>query len=100
MQNDLSKNNTELLSLVGRNALYLSYGTPKGEFLSAYRAAIITEARYKEGESADIVQCKLCVLNPAGVFFTYWLDFDDSNEPKSGTYRFPYNETPLFHTAH
>jgi len=47
---------------VGRIVHYVSYGTPGGEYPSACRAAIITEA-----DTSDTVG--LAVLNPTGVFF-------------------------------
>ncbi len=46
---------------VGRIVHYVSYGTPKGEFTSQCRAAIITDIH------DDVVT--LCVFSPQGVFF-------------------------------
>ena len=47
---------------VGRIVHYVSYGTPKGEYKSECRAAIIAEV--KEDET-----CALVVFNPSGLFF-------------------------------
>ena len=47
---------------VGRTVHYQSYGTPKGEYKSEPRAAIITEV-------VDDETVHLCVLNPTGMFF-------------------------------
>lgn len=55
---------SDLKPTVGRTVHYQSYGTPKGEFKSEPRAAIITAV---EDEEQEIVS--LCVLNPTGMFF-------------------------------
>lgn len=47
---------------VGRMVYYKSYGTPKGEFKSEDRAAIVT-AVHEDGT------IDLCVMNPTGLFF-------------------------------
>ncbi|MNW38164.1 hypothetical protein D3C74_152230 [compost metagenome] len=50
---------------------YQSYGTPKGEYKSEPRAAIITEV-------VDDETVHLCVLNPTGMFFN--LDVKQGND--------------------
>lgn len=53
---------------VGRIVHYVSYGTPRGEYSSACRAAVITEfGGVSAGEDGEIVG--LAVLNPEGMFF-------------------------------
>ncbi|MDX3243668.1 hypothetical protein [Streptomyces sp. ME18-1-4] len=60
---------------VGRIVHYVSYGTPRGEYTSQCRAAVITEVGdWPEGISdADkpniAVPVGLCVMNPTGLFF-------------------------------
>lgn len=47
---------------IGDTVHYVSYGTPKGEFTSTCRAAIITEV-------SDDTTVGLAAINPTGVFF-------------------------------
>lgn len=47
---------------VGRIVHYQAYGTPKGEFQSLARAAIVAEVHEDE-------ECSVVVLNPQGLFF-------------------------------
>lgn len=57
---------------IGRIVHYVSYGTPKGEYESACRAAIVTEV------GADTIG--LCVLNPTGQFFNQGCSYDAGGE--------------------
>lgn len=50
---------------VGRVVHYQSYGTPRGEYSSQCRAAVITETGVLDGEPV----VGLAVLNPTGLFF-------------------------------
>ncbi|MGA4896777.1 hypothetical protein ACPCAJ_02260 [Streptomyces griseoincarnatus] len=60
---------------VGRIVHYVSYGTPRGEYTSQCRAAIITEVGDyppdvpEEAQHNVAVPCGLAVLNPTGMFF-------------------------------
>jgi len=47
---------------IGDTVHYVSFGTPKGEFASTCRAAVITET--DDGKTVG-----LAVVNPTGVFF-------------------------------
>jgi hypothetical protein len=49
---------------VGRIVHYVSYGTPKGEFTSQCRAAIVSEVDPEDPEHIGLV-----VANPTGLFF-------------------------------
>lgn len=59
---------------VGRVVHYVSYGTPRGEYKSECRAAIVTAGPFSapgthpdlDGEEPAV---SLCVLNPEGMFF-------------------------------
>lgn len=55
---------------IGRIVHYVSYGTPKGEYESTCRAAIITQV-VSLGGVDDITppRAGLAVLNPTGLFF-------------------------------
>ncbi len=48
---------------VGRIVHYVSYGTPKGEYTSQCRAAVVSEV------DADTGEVGLVVLNPLGTFY-------------------------------
>jgi hypothetical protein len=48
---------------IGRIVHYVSYGTPKGEYESTCRAAVVTQV----AENPRVVG--LAVLNPTGMFF-------------------------------
>lgn len=67
---------------VGRMVHYVSYGTPKGEYLPEHHAAIITELADEPGVVG------LCILNPTGVFFTRGV-FQDENTKAGGTWHWP-----------
>jgi hypothetical protein len=71
---------------VGRMVHYTSYGTPKGEYDSVCRAAVITEV-----EAAEVVG--LCVLNPTGQFFNQHVPHDetetDHGRGPGGTWHWP-----------
>ena len=69
----------DLMPSVGQIVHYTSYGTPRGEYGSECRAAIIT-AIYEDpdpakpttvlpGETRRMGEVDLCVLNPEGFFF-------------------------------
>jgi len=66
---------------VGRIVHYVSYGTPKGEFTSQHRAAIVTQV------NADGT-LSLAVLNPTGLFFDLAVMGDDT-ENQGGTWHWP-----------
>lgn len=76
---------------VGRIVHYVSYGTPRGEFQSECRAAIIA----KVGPEVDGLgpmtgsdeTCNLVVLNPQGLFFNV-CDHDEETK-KGGTWHWP-----------
>lgn len=65
---------------VGRIVHYVSYGTPKGEYTSECRAAIVTEV--------DPHAVGLCVLNPTGQFFNRAVEQDESDHA-GGTWHWP-----------
>lgn len=72
---------------VGRTVHYVSYGTPKGEFTSQCRAAVITEVSYEDEYVG------LCVLNPTGLFFhplaAGGCAFDNTDKPRGGSWHWP-----------
>jgi len=66
---------------VGRVVHYVSYGTKGGEYESACRAAIVTEAHeYVVG---------LAVLNPEGMFFNRLVQYREGFEDIRGTWHWP-----------
>lgn len=67
---------------VGRIVHYVSYGTPKGEFTSQCRAAIVAGV----GE----VLLDLVVLNPTGLFFN--ASRHDEENKLGGTWHWPERE--------
>lgn len=67
---------------VGRIVHYVSYGTPKGEYTSECRAAIVTAVR----ENSEYVD--LAVLNPTGLFFDRSLEHSEEDH-KGGTWHWP-----------
>jgi hypothetical protein len=71
---------------VGRIVHYLSYGTPKGEYQSVCRAAIITKIIQPEDPNIPVVA--LCVLNPEGMFFNKWCEYSDE-KLNGGTWHWP-----------
>lgn len=64
---------------VGRIVHYYSYGTPRGGFKSAPRAAIVVEVH-------SDTEVTVCVLNPSGIFFN---KVAYSAEPKAGCWSWP-----------
>jgi hypothetical protein len=66
---------------VGRMIHYTSYGTPKGEYTSQCRAAVVTAVSDTEG----VVD--LCVLNPEGMFFNRGVRYSEDRE--GGTWHWP-----------
>ncbi len=60
---------------VGKMVWYTSYGTPKGEYTSEVRAAVVTAIH------ANYV-VDICVLNPTGQFFN--TNVQHSVDPKPG----------------
>ena len=56
---------------------YVSYGTPGGEYVSACRAAVVTEVT--EHPDADMT-AGLAVLNPEGMFFKRGVPCDLGSE--------------------
>lgn len=82
---------------VGRVVHYVSYGTPKGEYQSMCRAAIISavsedaEFDKKTLELAGGIYhypVSLVVLNPEGLFFNKNVEYDDTGK-KGGTWHWP-----------
>lgn len=71
---------------VGRVVHYVSFGTPKGEFVPAHRAAIVTEV---SPTNPSVI--KVCVLNPTGIFFSEWLSNDEVSST-GGTWHWPERE--------
>jgi hypothetical protein len=65
---------------VGRVVHYVSYGTPRGEFASQCRAAIVAEVL------SDTVVA-VCVLNPTGIFFNDAAQ--DETDHMGGTWHWP-----------
>jgi hypothetical protein len=72
---------------IGRIVHYVSYGTPRGEFTSQCRAAVVTET------SEDASHIGLCAINSTGQFFHSLNEggcwFDGSDTPKGGTWHWP-----------
>ncbi len=69
---------------VGRIVHYQSYGTPKGEFKSLPRAAVISAVH--ENGTVDVV-----VFNPEGLFFNKGLSMGgpDGTVPTPGCWNWP-----------
>lgn len=65
---------------VGRIVHYVSFGTPRGEFVSTCRAAIVAEV---DTEST----LALAVVNPTGMFFNTCQQ--DEGEKRGGTWHWP-----------
>lgn len=83
---------------VGHIVHYVSYGTPRGEYRSQCRAAIVT-AVYEDPDPADpatvlpgetrrMGEVDLCVLNPEGMFFNRDVPQNESAKP-GGTWHWP-----------
>jgi hypothetical protein len=66
---------------VGCIVHYVSYGTPKGEYTSECRAALITEV-------TNDTAVALAVLNPTGVAFNARCYLDGDTKP-GGTWHWP-----------
>jgi hypothetical protein len=60
---------------VARMVHYVSYGTPRGEYGHACRAAVVADV--------DPGRVVLCVLNPSGVFF-HAARHDEGDDPGDG----------------
>lgn len=83
---------------VGRIVHYTAFGTPGGEYPSACRAAIITDASPGllqtvedaggHEVSSDDVVVGLCVLNPTGQFFNPGV-LQDEEHHRGGTWHWP-----------
>lgn len=72
---------------VGRMVHYVSYGTPKGEYSSQCRAAVITQVWDTDGAPGqDMVG--LAVLNPTGLFFHEQTRHAGDGKP-GGTWHWP-----------
>lgn len=62
---------------VGRVVYYKSRGSADGVFPPVDRASIVTDVRIyptDEPNGSLKFQCRVCVLNPEGMFFSNWLD--------------------------
>lgn len=82
---------------VGRTVHYVSYGTPRGEYGSECRAAVVTEVTKVEineqnpaGDGVYREAVGLCVLNPTGQFFNRGVLFDA--DKAGGTWHWPERE--------
>ena len=72
---------------VGRIVHYRSFGTPGGEYLSACRAAVVTEV---DDPSDGNTSVGLAVLNPTGLFFNQRVPYaGDGGRPRGGTWHWP-----------
>ena len=67
---------------IGRIVHYVSYGTPKGEYPSVCRAAIVTATHANE-------YVDLCVVNPEGVFFNKTVAYLSEKHMQGGTWHWP-----------
>lgn len=72
---------------IGRIVHYVSYGTPKGEYTSQCRAALITAVAGAPGEQAEGT-VSLAVLNPTGLFFHEATRHAEAGKP-GGTWHWP-----------
>lgn len=73
---------------IGRIVHYRSYGTPKGEFESTCRAAIITQVVRDGSGDEPYAVVGLCAINPTGLFFHEECPQDESNQT-GGTWHWP-----------
>lgn len=74
---------------------YKSYGTPKGEFKSENRAAVVTGVHFA-ADSTEVESVDLCVMNPTGLFFNQnvkqgseggcwdWMPFQKDQQARPG----------------
>jgi len=67
---------------VGRFVHYVSYGTPRGEYKSECRAAVVTAVK-----DAELGVVSLCVMNPDGLFFNKEVKLDNSHP--GGSWHWP-----------
>lgn len=72
---------------VGDRVHYVSYGTPKGEYISQCRAAIVAGVPGPgDPDSRNLARpVDLVVLNPSGLFFNRCTE-DDRETPDGGTW--------------
>lgn len=76
---------------VGRVVHYVSYGTPKGEYQSTCRAAIVTSVAATDdvpGKDDDVTTVSLAVLNPTGIMFNVQVQQSEF-VTKPGTWHWP-----------
>jgi hypothetical protein len=71
---------------VGCIVHYVSYGTPRGEYVSTCRAAIIAGVHLEPESQVARGNVDLVVLNPAGLFFQE-CGYDQAGRP--GTWHWP-----------
>lgn len=71
------------LPSIGHIVHYESYGTPRGEYKSECRAAIVTEV-----DDAELGVVGLCVLNPTGLFLNLHVKQDEHNH-SGGSWHWP-----------
>lgn len=71
---------------VGRIVHYVSYGTPRGEYTSECRAAVVTGVDGLADEQGDCVS--LVVLNPTGMFFNEHVCQNETSRA-GGTWHWP-----------
>lgn len=65
---------------VGQTVHYVSYGTPKGEYKSVCRAAMVTIVHFTNGAPEYPQAVGLAVLNPEGMFFKERLEYHDGTD--------------------
>lgn len=75
---------------VGRIVHYVSYGTPKGEYTSQCRAAVIAAVHWHHAEGT-YEGVDLVVLNPEGLFFNKSVP-QDEEQKRGGTWHWPERE--------
>jgi hypothetical protein len=71
---------------IGRIVHYVSYGTPKGEFVSTCRAAVVTAVG-----DPDVEEISLCAINPTGLFF-HESCLHEEDVKSGGTWHWPERE--------
>lgn len=67
---------------IGSIVHYQAHGSRDGTFGSVPRAAVVTEVFSNTCVS-------LCVLNPAGMYFSQSVELDASESPRGGTWHWP-----------
>jgi hypothetical protein len=75
------ENDMEQDTKIGHIVHYVSYGTPKGEYSEACRAAMVTELHPGYDDPTTL---GLAVLNPTGLFFDR--NIRHAAEPRGGTW--------------